>query len=573
MKKLLFKTLLVVVGLSFNVHLQAQELGITFGFNGAAKNGSGGKYNKMLYKQNGVEADWWDAMVEEVAYSGIDFIAPVCRGYSPNHPNTDAGDPRKLPDLVAAMDRRGVGNAFKIAIFDDCPASWTANRNLDNGDGYDYTPKFDCANTANYKYIWDLNLKLCIQNIPDEKRYKIDNRMVIMFWTITNAFAINQNGNLKKILMYIREQCQATFGFNPYIIVDRRFFDDDPSTNDPAVVDAAHNWFAAPFNSWTLQTFNKIKIGCVAPSFSYSGNNAFMDPSHGQRLISGLEGTVGAGAFLTLGEGFTDVEEEAAWWRSKDVLYYDYPNQRLNITRRYTRKAYADTLKVEAEGCDFYSDLTAGNSGSVFRDGDLDIIKTSDTYKGWTVTGTQPTEWMEWKELPLRARSKFVLRYSSTAAASVQFKVDGNTLPVINLPSTNGGWSSVDAGTTSFVANGLHTVRLTIVSGSPDVNYFTIKALSAMDVGDVQNQVPGSGFKIYPNPATSVATINYRLKAPGNISVEIYNSRGMCVKSIKRKTSAGLQQIDVSISDLAAGIYFVKCITNEFVQAEQLVVE
>ncbi len=30
-------------------------------------------------------------------------------------------------------------------------------------------------------------------------------------------------------------------------------------------------------------------------------------------------------------EGFTDVAENAAWWRNKDRTYYDYPNQRINL--------------------------------------------------------------------------------------------------------------------------------------------------------------------------------------------------------------------------------------------------
>lgn len=571
MKKLVSKSLCIFMLIVSLPSLHAQSLGITFGFNKAARDGSGGTYNKMLFKP-GTDADWWDAMVEEVAYSGIDYIAPVCRGYSPNYPNTDAGDPRILPDLVAAMDRRGLGDAFKIAIFDDCPASWTANRNLDKGDGYDYTPKFDCADTTNYKYIWDLNLKLCIQNIPDEKRFKVNNRLVLFFWTITDAFAVNQNGNLKKILLYIRSQCQATFGFNPYIVVDKRFFYDDPSTNDPAVVDAAHNWFSAPFNSYSLQLFNKVrKVGCVAPGFSSAGTNVFMDPAHGQRLIDGLEGTVRKGAFLTLGEGFTDVEEEAAYWRSKDTVYYDYPNQRLNITRRYTKKAYADTLKVEAEGCDFYYDTSNGNAGGAYREGNMDIVKTTDTNGGWMVTYTRPTEWLEWKELPLLANTKFLLRYSATAASSIQFSVDGMNLTAIDLPSTKGEFSTVDAGRIDFPTNSLHTVRLNIISGSPKINYFTVQ--SATITGVESDKLQRAGFAIYPNPASSVATISYQSMASGSVRIELYNAQGTCLQTIRRNAFAEQSQIEVNVSDIEPGIYFIKYTSDDFVQTKQLLVK
>jgi hypothetical protein len=513
-----------------------QDLGITFGFNSSARTSTGGPGNHSLFKPTGSDADWWDDMVEELSYSGVDFIAPVCRGYSPNHPNTDAGDPRKLPDLVAAMNRRPLDNTFKIAIFDDCPASWTANRNLDNGEGYDYSPLFDCADTSNYKYIWDYNIKLCIQNIPDEKRYKINNRMVLFFWTITSAFAKNQSGNLKKILLRLRADCQATYGFNPYLIVDRRFFDDDPSCNDPAVVDAAHDWFAAPIKSWTLQSFNNVKVGCLCPGFAASSSGAYMNPGHGQRLIDGLNGTVKAGARLTLGEGFTDEEEMAAWWRSNDTVYYDYPNQRLDITRRYTGRAFANSFKVEAEACDACSDKTTGNSGNLYRIGDLDVARCSDANGGWMVTNTQAGEWLEWKELPLPAHTKFTVRYSSNAAASIRFSVDGIALSETGLASTGGSWATAGAGIFSAAADGPHTVRLTVVSGSPELNYFIVQQESMQALARGGNapaaQNNASGGRMLVNSEIARAVLHVPQNGGGRYHVDIYSISG-------RKTVAG----------------------------------
>ncbi len=149
----------------------------------------------------------WDDMVEELSYSGLDYVGPDARGYSPNHPNTDAGDPHKYANLCAAMDRRPLDNTFKVAIFDDNAASWTANRNLDKGLGYGYNPPFDCGDTSNYRYIWDLDLKICIQNTPDDKRYKIKNRMVMIFWSVNPPFCTNQgNGHVKAIALMIRQK-------------------------------------------------------------------------------------------------------------------------------------------------------------------------------------------------------------------------------------------------------------------------------------------------------------------------------------------------------------------------------
>jgi len=492
--------------------LQAQELGATFCWHyNEIYGGHSYPFNQSIAKKGlpnsnthwSVTTEWWENIVEEIEYSGIDFVALLSRGNQPNAPDRGNGNPIHIPKLVNAMNARGV-NSFKLAIFDDCPNSWTGSMNWDISRGASYTtdnPKFDCGIADNYKYIWDYNLKQAIANIPDEKRYKIDGRMVIIFWSVKSTWMTNMgNGNLKKILEHIRTQCQATYGFNPYLIINRNWFDVDSQCNNPGVADAVHNWFSSVGNtSYTSYLWNGITTGVVTPGFGYPADPPFIDPRGGQTLINGLEGTVKSGAFLTLCEGFTDAAESAAYWRSEDATYYKYPNQRLNILRLYSKKPYPETLKMEAETCDYYADLTTGNSGGAFREGNLDIVKTTDINGGWQVTDTQTGEYLEWKELPLSKKTEFLLRYKSSDAASVNISVDGTTLPTKNLPSTNNVWTTIDAGNYTNTINGLHTVRLTIVSGTPDINYFTRNNLTDVSVITSENN-SGKSFTIYPNP-------------------------------------------------------------------------
>jgi hypothetical protein len=425
---------------------------------------------------------WWENLAEEVDYSGINFIALLSRGDQPNAPDRGNGNPIHISKMVNAMNTRGTTN-FKLAIFDDCPNSWTGSKNWNESGGTDYnttTDKFDCANINNYKYIWDYNLRQAIAAIPDAKRYKIDNRMVIFFWSVKPTWMTNTQGNLSKILTHIRTKCQAEFGFVPYIIIDKDWLPND-STLSTTTVDAVQGWFNVAENvSYTLETWNGKKTGALCPGFGKpTETSAYFDPSmgtsdNGKRLKTGLTATVDSGARTTLVEGFTDSAEGAALWRSKDNVYYDYPNQRLNILRSYTSDPYPATLKMEAEACDFNNDLTANNTGGTFlKSGNLDVEKCSDQYSGWNVTDTQANEWMEWRELPLLQNTKFQLRYKSTAASSIKFSVDGNALSTISLSSTSGVWTTIDAGNYSTANNSLHTVKLTIVSGSPDINYFT----------------------------------------------------------------------------------------------------
>ena len=463
---------------------QTQFRGSLVGFSVKIRQGGGPNptsdgnilYNLPLFQSSAVENDWWENLVEEYDYSGLDFFAANCRGYLPNGPDVDHGDPRKLTQLVRAMDRRGVGNKYKIAVFDDCPTSWCASSNLDKGIGYTTSSKFDAGDPANYKYIWDYNIKVAFQNIPDEKRFKYDNRPVIIFWNAHQNWMTNfGNGNLKKILLHIRSKFQETFGVQPYLIIQKSWMDRDPTSLDVGAADAIHDWFNME-QPWRVRTHNGIKIGTGIPGFRVvkGTTNMFVDPRHGEQLTETLQNTVGAGAQITLIEGFTDVAENAALFRSSDNVFYDYPNQRLNILRRFSQNPYPASLKIEAEACDFYHDLSSGNSGNSYRQGNLDIVKCGDINKGWHVNNTQAGEWLEWKEIPFSANnSKFEIRYSSVVPITVVFSIDGIDLPPATLPVSGFGyWASADAGTVSFPTSGLHTVRLKIVSGNASINYF-----------------------------------------------------------------------------------------------------
>ena len=485
--------------------MYAQQLGATFCWqNKEIEGGHPYRFNQSIVKQTILQQEWWENMVEEIDYAGLDYVALLSRGTTPGRPDRGAGDPNRIPFMIEAMNTRGI-NSFKLAIFDDCPNSWTIGRNYDLTGKNSTDPKFDVGDPANYKYIWDYNLKIAIEKIPDERRYKIDGRMVIIFWSVKDTWMTNiGNGNIQKVLEHIRTECYNTYGFYPYFVTMRSWFDRDASLLNSTLIDAVHDWFSSHNNyshtnySWTHRvTRQVIKTGCCVPGFSAPDDpdgRAFLDPAmgtsdNGLRLKTGLNSTVKAGAALTLVEGFTDAAEHAALWRSTDngkYSFYDYPSQRLNILRSYSRDPYPASYKMEAEACDDYSDLTTGNSGGTYLHiGDLDVAKCTDLRGGWHVTGTQPGEWLQWRDLPLLANTKFQLRYKSTAASSVSIDVDGAMVATTSLPSTNGVWMTKDVGNYSLSANDIRTVRLTIVSGSPDINYLTRVQSSAIPVESV----------------------------------------------------------------------------------------
>ena len=437
-------------------------------------------------------------------YAGLDYIALLSRGTTPGKKDRGMGDPNHIPLLIDAMNTRGI-NSFKLAIFDDCPNSWTSGLNYDLTGSTAQTYKFDVGDPNNYKYIWDYNLKIAIEKIPDERRYKINGRMVIIFWSIKDTWMTNiGTGNIEKILQHIRTKCFETFGFYPYLVAMRSWFDRDATLLTSTSIDAVHDWFSSANNysytnnSWMHPTTRQsIKTGCLVPGFSAPDDpdgRKFLDPSMGTtdkglRLKTGLNNTVKAGAALTLVEGFTDAAEHAALWRSTDdgkYSYYEYPSQRLNILRSYSRNPFPVIFKMEAEACDDYSDLTVGNSGGTFLQmGDLDVAKCTDLRTGWHVTGTQTGEWLQWRDIPLLANTKFQLRYKSTAASSVNVEVAGSVIATTPLPSSNGLWSTIDVGNYTWPANIVRTVRLNILSGSPEINYLTRVAATTNSVSSI----------------------------------------------------------------------------------------
>lgn len=510
---------------------------------------------------------WWENMVEEIDYSGLDYVALLSRGTQPNRPkDLGSGDPKHIKTLVKYMKEREA--KFKLCIFDDPPASWRQSRNYNLYDKDESKYElFDCANTDNYKYIWDYNLKLAIEYIPDEMRYKIDNRMVIFFWQVSTSWMTNIDGNLSKILNHIKQECQKTYGFVPYFIVQKAWLERDKSLTASSV-DAVHNWFSAKGgNSFSIHTHNNVKSGVVVPSFVKPSepDNGVLLPAmgtndQGARLRFGLNNTVKAGARTTLIEGFPNAAEGAAVWRSGDKLYYDYPNQRINIVRSYTKTPYPDTLKVEAEACDFHYDMTTGNSGGAFlNEGNLDVMKCTDRLGGWFVSHTQSNEWMQWKELPLLKNTKFQLRYKSTTPASVQFTVDETGLSPANLPSTNGVWTTVDAGTYSASGNSTQTVQLKVLSGNPDINYFLRIAsdISSNTGASIHPANTHYSVQVYPNPYKQGSlSVNFTgFEDKPNVVLKITNLMGQTVYQQQAENPA---KVLLDLSDqLSPAVYMV----------------
>lgn len=480
-------SLATILALAFNA--PAQHLGVTCGW--SYGNDLTGPYtgtaNKPLFNPiSGNPNVTWDDWTEELATSGVDFVCPNLRG---SWPNTDQ-NPTNIAPLLAALRNRGLTNYIKLAIFDDNAASWTAQWNQANGRGFGYAQPFDIRAQTNWVYLWDYNYKLFYQTIPDANRFKINGRPVIIIWSGNTYFVGNMQGNASRALLYVRQQCQSTFGFNPFIIVSGDFLPNDTTCNNSNVVDGVHNWFAPGSSSYSQTMFNGVKIGACCPQFQTpSFGPDWIDPLHGQTLANGLVNTRGSGALLTLVEGFTDWEESAALFRVNNIdtdgstlsysqTYYDYPNQRLNVLRQYGNRANPCELKFEAEACDYFGGANGGNGQvNFYRNGNIAIETTGDTGGGYNVGWINPGEWLEWEQVPIQgSKVHMQVRVASpNDNSSIHFVIDGTNYPSLTVPNT-GNWqvyTNIESGTTyAFAKGSAHTVRLVCETGGLNVNYW-----------------------------------------------------------------------------------------------------
>ena len=437
-------------------------------------------------------ARYWDNMVEQYQSAQVDFIAVWLKGNE---------QPATFAHFVTAVEKRGLGSRIKIMPFDDNPASWTAMWNFDHGNGYGYKVLFDVGAPANWAYVWDKNLKAFFQHVPDANRYKIDGRPVYRVWSGAPAFLANLQGNGSKLLNYLREQCRGTFGFNPYIIVPEDWVKNDPSSDDPKIVDAVAPWFTPVpgpvYSDWNTNTWHGVTLGACIPEFRISNDadpNAptwIVDPQHGKTLATGLANTVGKDACIaTFIEGFDDYWENATLWRARDLdpdgraltyqeTHYDYPNQRINLLRRSSRHPFPPDLREEAEGCDAFSGaVPLPGRSNYYRNGGIAIEDTSDAPGGYDVCNGQPGETLTWREVPLEGTVHLQVRVATAAAGGrMHFVIDGVAQPPFAVPETGGGqkWATVEAGEWTFAQGSNHTVALVMDTGGVSVNWWQLR--------------------------------------------------------------------------------------------------
>jgi len=191
--------------------------------------------------------------------------------------------------------------------------------------------------------------------------------------------------------------------------------------------------------------------------------------------------------------------------------------------------------------------------------------------------------------------------YSSTSqnlalsGAGHNWQTEANPVPAANMyydfvardivNSFNGVSGSIPASTTAgstYSYTFTWTIPSTVNLNNCKANVILISALS----GEAQNGAwktiyPTSvnsinaieNVTIFPNPASTTATLNFNVVETKNITIELYDQLGRMILPVaNQEFTAGSNQVQINTANLAAGIYNVKLQTENGVTTQRLTI-
>ncbi len=96
--------------------------------------------------------------------------------------------------------------------------------------------------------------------------------------------------------------------------------------------------------------------------------------------------------------------------------------------------------------------------------------------------------------------------------------------------------------------------------------------LLILEQNGLANNVEVKNFNIYPNPASSNATLELTLSSSGDVTISVYDIQGKLVKSVIVNSSSEFMTYTMSLDDMSSGMYNIVVETDGDVQTQKLAV-
>ncbi|MDO7171624.1 carbohydrate-binding protein [Mariniflexile sp. AS56] len=195
---------------------------------------------------------------------------------------------------------------------------------------------------------------------------------------------------------------------------------------------------------------------------------------------------------------------------------------------------------------------------------------TSDVGGGLNVGYIDAGDWMEY-HVDIVNSGTFILNYrvaSRSGGGSVEFLVDGVAKGTTGIAST-GDWQAFTTLSASVsLASGSHTIRLNVLSGGWNINWFQL----VFDEADSLSQEAfdkNNGIRLYPNPVSNNLTV--RIPISEFSAYTIFDMSGRVNK--QGVITSGTQKLNIEISDFSKGIYLITLKGNQLTKTFKLVKE
>lgn len=165
---------------------------------------------------NPKNAGFWRRELLDARWSGLQFLAL----------NTFGPDLAQLPRLIDALG--DIGGGIQVALFDD---TWGWGK---SGTPWGQLPNFNDSEAA-AQLIYQ-KWQQFYAAIPSEHWYRYQGRPLIAFY---NAGTLKPESKSAATLVRLKQLFQAEFGEEPFLAIDRAFFQ-DPAT--PQIADSQFRW-------------------------------------------------------------------------------------------------------------------------------------------------------------------------------------------------------------------------------------------------------------------------------------------------------------------------------------------
>lgn len=452
-----------------------------------------GDFELPLYQNHTLDRDtdeYWNYLVDELLLARVNAVMLHGRGCYVKDPPADASDskyyrgsgemcPRYLTRFRDAVIRADARHIIKIGMFDPMDHY---QRDIETAFGYK-PMTFDFGNPQHYAFFFDHNVKILFDIFPRDMWY-LDSRgrPVISTWTLQPGRFSNGEGNISKMLQWIKGRFQQEYGVEPAIIIQSSWLKRD--TTLPNLVDGVHNWFSPKKGFLHSQTeFNGQKFGVVGPGYRKVISDTFHSDNkpgcgeicrevprrNGQTLIDGFEAN--RDSSLILLEGWTNMGENNGYYRSEDPGW-SYPCQYINLVRKYADPT-PETIRFQAEGADNFYDTTPDNLGGSYSDRAIDVGALGDG-SGWYVGWVEPGEWLEYQDVSLGCGTYRFTARLATWNMGRSLRLALPQLGSVELPNTNNNFELVHLGETKL-GTGSYNLKIIFETKGVNMDWFFLK--------------------------------------------------------------------------------------------------